>query len=125
MIILSTILVFLLTISIIVIFHEYGHYIAARMCGIKVLQFSVGFGKKIIFQEAPEILPENMLKSMGYNIKVRENSTHRFIEMKNNKIEIIKIISDFTKDKEIVCILVSHEEINNIAQVETKSYTLS
>ena len=47
MIILSTILVFLLTISIIVIFHEYGHYIAARMCGIKVLQFSVGFGKKI------------------------------------------------------------------------------
>ena len=47
MIILSTILV-LLTISIIVIFHEYGHYIAARMCGIKVLQFSVGFGKKLI-----------------------------------------------------------------------------
>ena len=44
---------------------------------------------------------------------------------KNNKIEIIKIISDFIKDKEIVCILVSHEEINNIAQVETKSYTLS
>ena len=44
---------------------------------------------------------------------------------KNNKIEIIKIISDFAKDKKIVCILVSHEEINNIAQVETKSYTLS
>ena len=44
---------------------------------------------------------------------------------KNNKIEIIKIISDFVKDKEIVCILVSHEEINNIAQVETISYTLS
>ena len=44
---------------------------------------------------------------------------------KNNKIEIIKIISDFTKEKGIVCILVSHEEINNIAQVETISYTLS
>jgi len=28
---------------------------------------------------------ENMLKSMGYNIKVKENSVHRFIEMKNNK----------------------------------------
>ena len=28
---------------------------------------------------------ENMLKSMGYNIKVKENSLHRFIEMKNNK----------------------------------------
>ena len=44
---------------------------------------------------------------------------------KNNKIEIIKIISDFTKEKEIVCILVSHEEINNIAQVKTRFYTLS
>ncbi len=28
---------------------------------------------------------ENMLKSMGYNIKVKENTRHRFIEMKNNK----------------------------------------
>ena len=28
---------------------------------------------------------ENMLKSMGYNIKVKENSIHRFIEMKNDK----------------------------------------
>ena len=44
---------------------------------------------------------------------------------KNNKIEIIEFISDFTKDKEIICILVSHEEINNIAQVETISYILS
>ena len=43
---------------------------------------------------------------------------------KNNKIEIIKIISDFTKDKEIVCILVSHEEINNVP-VEIKSFNLS
>ncbi len=28
---------------------------------------------------------ENMLKSMGYNIKVKENSSHRFIEMENTK----------------------------------------
>lgn len=28
---------------------------------------------------------ENMLQSMGYNIKVRENITHRFIEMKNDR----------------------------------------
>ena len=28
---------------------------------------------------------ENMLKSMGYNIKVKENSTYRFIEMRNTK----------------------------------------
>ena len=28
---------------------------------------------------------ENMLKTMGYNIKVREDNTHRFIEMRNNR----------------------------------------
>ena len=44
---------------------------------------------------------------------------------KNNKTEIIRIISEFIKEKEIVCVLVSHEEINSIAQVETRSYTLS
>ena len=42
-----TILVFIITISIIVVFHEYGHYIAARFCGVKVLEFSVGFGKRL------------------------------------------------------------------------------
>ena len=43
---------------------------------------------------------------------------------KNNKTEIIRIISEFIKEKEIVCVLVSHEEINNVP-VETKSFNLS
>ena len=44
---------------------------------------------------------------------------------KNNKIEIIKIISEFIKEKEILCILVSHEEISNDFQVEIRSCNLS
>ena len=43
---------------------------------------------------------------------------------KNNKTEIIRIISEFIKEKEIVCVLVSHEEINNVP-IETKSFNLS
>ena len=43
-----TILIFILTISIIVTFHEFGHYIAARICGVKVLEFSIGFGRRLI-----------------------------------------------------------------------------
>ena len=43
---------------------------------------------------------------------------------KNNKTEIIRIISEFIKEEEIVCILVSHEEINNVP-VEIKSFNLS
>ena len=28
-------------------FHEFGHFIAARMCGVRVLRFAVGFGKPL------------------------------------------------------------------------------
>ena len=37
----------IVAISLLVAIHEYGHYIVARMCGIKVLRFSVGFGKPL------------------------------------------------------------------------------
>lgn len=38
---------FLALISVLVFVHEWGHYIVARMCGVKVETFSIGFGKKI------------------------------------------------------------------------------
>lgn len=38
-------LAFLLTLGILVVIHEYGHYRVARACGVKVLRFSVGFGR--------------------------------------------------------------------------------
>ena len=44
---------------------------------------------------------------------------------KNNKTEIIEIISEFIKEKEIICILVSHEEINSYCEVEARSYNLA
>ena len=43
----------------------------------------------------------------------------------DNKVEIIEILSEFIKEKEVICILVSHVEINNNSQVKTRSYTLS
>lgn len=39
---------FALIISIIVFIHEFGHFIAARLCGVKVETFSIGFGREII-----------------------------------------------------------------------------
>ena len=38
---------FILVLSILVFVHEWGHYIIARMCGVRVEQFSIGFGKEI------------------------------------------------------------------------------
>ncbi len=37
----------LLVLSILVFVHEWGHYIVARMCGVRVVVFSIGFGKEI------------------------------------------------------------------------------
>ncbi len=38
---------FLLVLSILVFVHEFGHYIVARWCGVRVETFSIGFGKEI------------------------------------------------------------------------------
>jgi regulator of sigma E protease len=41
----TTFLAFIGAIVLLVAFHEYGHYLVARWCGVKVLRFSIGFGK--------------------------------------------------------------------------------
>jgi regulator of sigma E protease len=43
----SWIVPFLFTLTIIVFFHELGHFLVARLCGIRVLVFSMGFGPEL------------------------------------------------------------------------------
>jgi len=38
---------FLVVLGVLVVFHELGHYFVARLAGVKVLRFSVGFGRVI------------------------------------------------------------------------------
>jgi regulator of sigma E protease len=42
-----TLLAFVVAIAMLVVFHEYGHYLVARLCNVKVLRFSLGFGNVI------------------------------------------------------------------------------
>lgn len=44
---LGYILSFLVVLSIVVIVHEWGHFFAARRCGVDVVTFSIGFGKRL------------------------------------------------------------------------------
>jgi regulator of sigma E protease len=37
----------IVTLGLLITFHEYGHFVVARRCGVKVLKFSVGFGKPL------------------------------------------------------------------------------
>jgi regulator of sigma E protease len=41
------VLAFIVAIGVLVVVHEYGHYSVARLCGVKVLRFSIGFGKPL------------------------------------------------------------------------------
>ena len=38
---------FLVVLGVLIVVHELGHYLAARLCGVKVLRFSVGFGRML------------------------------------------------------------------------------
>jgi regulator of sigma E protease len=44
---LGTIVPFLFVLTVIVFFHELGHYLVGRWCGIRVLAFSIGFGPEL------------------------------------------------------------------------------
>ena len=41
------IVAFAITLGVLVVFHELGHYVIARLAGVKVLRFSVGFGSRV------------------------------------------------------------------------------
>jgi len=43
-----TVLAFVIALALLIAVHEYGHYRVAVACGVKVLRFSIGFGKKLL-----------------------------------------------------------------------------
>ncbi len=47
---LITVLSFLAAIGILVVVHEFGHFVAARLMGVKVLRFAVGFGRPLLIK---------------------------------------------------------------------------
>jgi regulator of sigma E protease len=48
---LITLIAFLIALAVLIVIHEYGHYLAARLCGVKVLRFSMGFGRPLILKQ--------------------------------------------------------------------------
>ena len=48
----TTVLAFIFTLGVLIVVHEYGHYRVAVACGVKVLRFSVGFGRVLWRRQA-------------------------------------------------------------------------
>lgn len=46
--VITTIVAFVVALGLLIVFHEYGHYLAARFFDVKVLRFSVGFGRPLL-----------------------------------------------------------------------------
>src|SRR5258707_2922854 len=42
-----TVLAFIVALGVLIVFHEFGHYVVARFFGVKVLRFSIGFGRAL------------------------------------------------------------------------------
>ena len=80
-----TILAFLVTLGVLIVIHEYGHYRVARACGVKVLRFSVGFGRVLFRRQRGETeFVVSALPLGGYvrmlderEAPVQENELHR------------------------------------------------
>jgi regulator of sigma E protease len=45
---LHTVASFVVALGVLIVVHELGHYLVARWCGVKVLRFSVGFGRPLV-----------------------------------------------------------------------------
>jgi len=48
MTLLVTLIAFVVALGSLIVVHEFGHFLVARWCGVKVLRFSVGFGTPLV-----------------------------------------------------------------------------
>ncbi|MDZ7591071.1 MAG: RIP metalloprotease RseP [Rubrivivax sp.] len=66
-----TLLAFLFTLGVLIVIHEYGHYRVAVACGVKVLRFSVGFGRVVWRRQATPDATEFVLCALPLGGYVR------------------------------------------------------
>ena len=84
---LFSIIAFIVLVGVLVAIHEYGHYLAARLCNVKVLRYSIGFGKVFLSKKIGRDQTEYCLSAIplgGYvqllderNDEVDESELHR------------------------------------------------
>lgn len=44
----ANVIYFVITLGVLIAFHEWGHFQVARLCGVRVLRFSIGFGSPLL-----------------------------------------------------------------------------
>jgi regulator of sigma E protease len=74
------IIYFVIVLGILVFVHEFGHFLVARLAGVKVLTFSLGFGKKIVRFKRGETEYAISAVPLGGYVKMLGESTDDVVE---------------------------------------------
>ena len=77
------IIVFLLILSILILVHEFGHFIAAKKNGVKVEEFGLGFPPRIFSKKIGETIYSINLLPLGGFVKVYGEEYHEKTKNKN------------------------------------------
>jgi regulator of sigma E protease len=63
---LNTLIAFIVALGLLIVVHEYGHYLIARLCNVKVLRFSVGFGRPLLIKRIGKDQTEWVLAAIPF-----------------------------------------------------------
>ena len=81
-----TFFIFLLILGLLIIIHEFGHFIVAKKLGVRVEKFSFGFGKRILSKKKNGTEYSISLIPLGGYVKLAGDSLEEF---KNNPDEYL------------------------------------
>lgn len=70
---------FFLLLGILIFIHEWGHFIVARICGVRVEVFSIGFGPKILKKKWGDTEYRLSIIPLGGYVKMYGDGTEDFI----------------------------------------------
>ncbi|MDP1522817.1 MAG: RIP metalloprotease RseP, partial [Methylotenera sp.] len=94
-----TALAFIFTLGLLVTVHEFGHYQVARWCGVKVLKFSIGFGKPLWSKQFGVDKTELVIAEiqLGGNVKMLDQ--REFADEPNADLQLSQTIYSETELK--------------------------
>ncbi|MBP5407465.1 RIP metalloprotease RseP [bacterium] len=77
----------ILLLGIVVLVHEFGHFIVARLCGVRVEIFSIGFGRALFNKKIGETEYRISLVPLGGYVKMLGESTSEESDVAENEIQ--------------------------------------
>ena len=73
-----TLIIFLLILSVLIVVHEFGHFIIARKAGVRVEEFSLGFGRKLFKKKKGDTLYSIGCVPLGGFVKMAGDSREEY-----------------------------------------------